>query len=139
MLNVIEKNIPLTKLKRQLDLEIYQFKRYKIPFCLLLIEHSIGNLKEHIQNNIRKTDSVIKIEKNLTAIIFRFTDFKNGGYRAAINLFHFLEKTNPKTKIYGGISCADYESVENIINRAIFALNKAKSKNFSNIEDDYLF
>ena len=139
MLKVIEKNIPLTKLKRQLDLEIYQYKRYKIPFCLFLIEHNIDNLKEHIQNNIRKTDLVIKIEKNLAAIIFRFTDFNNGGYRAAINLFYFLEKTNPNKKVYGGISCTNNESVENIINRAFFALNKARSKNFSNIEDDYLF
>ncbi|WP_281951387.1 hypothetical protein [Nitrosophilus kaiyonis] len=131
-----EKSI-FTKLKDILEIENYKFYRYKIPFCLLIIECREKNCLHLIKAHIRKTDTSIKLNKNLYGIIFRYIDIKNGGHKAAENLIHYLEK-NITTTVYGGLSCSD-ENMGNIINRALFALKKAKNKNFSNIEDDYLF
>lgn len=126
-------------LKSILDIEKYRFNRYKIPFCLLMIECKSLNCLENIKAHIRKTDTVLSLDKNLFAVIFRYVDYKNGGHKAAENLIHHLEKCNKSLKIYGGLTCADEENISNITSRALFALNRAKNRDFSNIEDDYLF
>lgn len=125
-------------LKEQLEIEKYRYYRYKVPFCLLIIECKSLNCLNLIKKHIRKTDFVLELKNSLYAVIFRYTDIKNGGHKAAENLLFYLEK-EVSSNIFGGLTCADDENIESLINRAFFALEKAKTKNFSNVEDDYLF
>ncbi|WP_200762620.1 hypothetical protein [Nitrosophilus alvini] len=128
------KIISTPKLKYEILEEIYAYKRYGIHFCLAIFESKNGNLYKKIKENIRITDRVVRLDKNITAVLYKYTDIK-AGIKAAENLLYKLEKET-RSKVSCGIVSFE-NSEDSLVNRAFYALEKARKDPFSKIEDDY--
>jgi hypothetical protein len=112
------------------------YRRYRHPFCLLLIETSEPLEIGRQDLKIRETDEVSRVDDNHTAIILRFVGEKSGGYKAAENILYRLENRFPRPKISIGIACKDRPSQEDIVTRVLYALAKAKDHPENFLEDD---
>lgn len=88
-----------------LSLEFYRFKRYRVPITLVLIIIDNRNFFATAEAQIRKTDLIQQIDRNLYAILYTHTDVE--GARTAIdNILEMLgEDKGPFTL---AIEEADY-------------------------------
>jgi len=88
----------LEALRELLSLEFYRFKRYNVPFCLILVEIEDKLFHEVLDGTIRKVDQYEKIDHNFYAIVYahaKADDARN----AFFNLFHALDEESVISKL----------------------------------------
>ena len=123
--------------EQPLKLARYIFRRYHLPFCLVLISSSKEIDIKTLPRFLRQTDKSIKIDDSHYIIFLALVGEKNGGYKAAENILNKLESLYPDVRFHIGIACKDREVQQDIITRVIYALSNAEDHEENFVADDY--
>lgn len=85
-------------LRELLSLEFYRFKRYNVPFCLILVEIEDELFHDVLDGTIRKVDTFKKIDNNFYAIVYAHAT-ADDARNAFFNLFNALDKESVISKL----------------------------------------
>ncbi len=102
--------------------------RYSLPYCLALlyIEKPI-NLAKVLKNRIRKSDKIIRIDKNYYAIFF-FVKKEYNLDTLETKVFSIIQESLKDNKVYMGMSCKMEVDAEDVVTMALQNLLLAMQK-----------
>jgi|GEM_PF-2297194 len=101
-----------------------RWTRYSLPFCMVVF-YSKDMSEEHCKQHIRKTDSYIKLEKNLACIALEGLD-TNTAISILEQFFYIKENQykNSNKEFYASLVCSSQDK-EELINKSFMILEYA--------------
>lgn len=120
----------------ELEIVYYRLNRYHHKHTLALFYSESEFDYDLVNNALRMTDKVVKLEDNLFLLIFEDTDITTGGIKAAEKLLLSLTQSSPEDIYSGAEECMKNNEGSVILRRLFTLINHAiKHKRVNEIID----
>lgn len=121
---------------KAIDIEMYRYERYGVPFCLVALSTENAKHFEHIKRYLRKTDLLIPLSDKCACIALASTEIDEA-VKMGSNFIRDHATLDQQNRIYFGVTSVKHDHLNyDIVSRAFYSLEKAKEQNISAVEDD---
>ncbi len=121
---------------KAIDIEMYRYERYGVPFCLVALSTENSKHFESIQHYLRKTDIFIPLSDYCACIALASTEIDEA-VKMGSNFIRDHATLDQQNRIYFGVTSVKHDHLNyDIVSRAFYSLEKAREQNISTVEDD---
>lgn len=121
---------------KAIDIEMYRYERYGVPFCLVALSTENPKHFESIKHYLRKTDIFIPMSDNCACIALASTEIDEA-VKMGSNFIRDHATLDQQNRVYFGVTSVKHDHLNyDIVSRAFYSLEKAKEQNISTVEDD---
>lgn len=121
---------------KAIDIEMYRYERYGVPFCLVALSTENPGHFESIKGYLRKTDILIPLSEKCACIALASTEIDEA-VKMGSNFIRDHATLDQQNRVYFGVTSVKHDHLNyDIVSRAFYSLEKAREQNISAVEDD---
>lgn len=124
------------EVSKAIDIEMYRYERYGIPFCLVALSTENPKHFKYLNNYLRKTDILVTLSDHCACIALASTEIDEA-VKMGSNFIRDHATLDQQNRIYFGVTSVKHDHLNyDIVSRAFYSLEKAREQNISTVEDD---